>query len=259
MPELPEVETLCRQLRQVIVGQRILEIEVIDPKLGLYSEAIGRRVTAVNRWGKNLDILFDRGGMLRLHLRMSGRLLWQTDYHLPLSHTRFIVCFDDGRLLCIDPRRFATLSLQPVPSSPGPPDYPLLKEDLPRLRVLAGRRRISVKALLMDQTVLAGLGNIYASEILHEAAVSPECRACDLDSLQWESLADAAGAILKNAVRDRGTTISDWRDLFGKQGENQRRLKVYGREGETCFRCGASIVRRSIGGRGTYYCPACQK
>jgi formamidopyrimidine-DNA glycosylase len=258
MPELPEVETLCRQLRQVVIGRQILEMEVIDPKIGLFPEAVGCRITAVNRWGKNLEMVLDFKWALRLHLRMSGKLLWRTDYRLPLPHTRFILGFEEGWLLCIDPRRFATLSWQSVSPALSPPAYPLLKADLPRICALAARRRISVKALLLDQTVMAGIGNIYACEILHAAAIKPERRACDLSLPQWRSLAEAAASILKKAVRARGTTVSDWHDLFGHKGENQRHLKVYGREGQACPRCGVSIVRKALGGRGTFYCPACQ-
>ena len=259
MPELPEVETLCRQLRQVVLGRQILEMEVIDAKIGLFPEAIGRRITAVHRLGKSLGMVLDSGRALRLHLRMSGRLLWRTDYHLPLPHMRFMLGFEEGWLLCIDPRRFATLSWASPSRCPRPPAYPLLKGDLPRISALAARRRVAVKAFLLDQTVMAGIGNIYACEILHAAAIEPECRACDLTPMQWERLAAVTASILKKAVRARGTSISDWHDLFGNKGENQRFLKVYGRRGEACPRCGASIERKSLGGRGTFYCPSCQR
>jgi formamidopyrimidine-DNA glycosylase len=259
VPELPEVETLCRQLRQVVLGRQILEMEVIDSKIGRFPEAIGCRITAVHRFGKSLEMVLDSGWVLRLHLRMSGRLLWRSDYHLPLPHTRFVLGFEEGWLLCIDPRRFATLSFAPVSRTPRSPVYPLLKGDLPRICALAAKRRIAVKAFLMDQTVMAGIGNIYACEILHEAAIEPDCPACDLSLPQWRQLSDAAASILKKAVRARGTTISDWHDLFGHKGENQRLLKVYGRGGQACPRCGASILRKSLGGRGTFYCPSCQR
>jgi formamidopyrimidine-DNA glycosylase len=259
MPELPEVETLCRQLRQVIIGRQIVGFEVIDPKIGTFSGIIGRWITAVNRYGKGLEIVLDSGMALRLHLRMSGKLLWQTSYHLLIPHTRFILGFEAGRLLCIDPRRFATLSLQGISLPNRLPLYPLQKTDLPRIRAHAEKRRITVKAFLLDQTVIAGIGNIYACEILHEAAIDPESRACDLSLEQWQHIADATMPILKKAISARGTTVSDWHDLFGQKGENQRHLKVYARASKPCPRCGASVVRKRISGRGTYYCPSCQK
>jgi len=259
MPELPEVETLCRQLRQVILDRRILAFDVIDPKIGTLPGIIGCRVTSVNRRGKGLEIGLDSGMALRLHLRMSGKLLWQPVYHLPWPHTRFILSFEEGRLLCIDPRRFATLSLHAV-SSPGSlPAFPIRKADLPGIKALAEKRRIPVKMFLLDQTVIAGIGNIYACEILYEASVNPEQRVCDLSPAQWQCIADVTEPLLKKAIRSRGTTVSDWRDLFGQNGENQHHLKVYDREGKPCPRCGTSVLRKRIGGRGTYYCPSCQR
>ncbi len=259
MPELPEVETLCRQLRQVIKGRQITGFDVIDAKIGDFSDIIGCRVTAVNRRGKGLEIALDSGMALRLHLRMSGRLLWQRACHLLVPHTRFIVGFEEDRLLCIDPRRFATLALQAVPSSGGLPSYPLMASDLAGICALAGKRRVPVKAFLLDQKVMAGIGNIYACEILHEAAIEPEQRTCDLSFTQWQRISEVTAPILKKAIQARGTTVSDWHDLFGQKGENQLNLKVYGREGKPCPRCGAPVARKRLGGRGTYYCPACQK
>ena len=259
MPELPEVETLCRQLRQVIIGRRIIELEVIDPKIGTFSDVIGHWIRTVHRYGKGLEVVLDSGMALRLHLRMSGKLLWQPAYSLPRPHTRFIIGFEEGQLLCIDPRRFATLSLQDMSVAANRPSFPMEKTDLPRISMQAEKRRIPVKAFLLDQTVIAGIGNIYACEILHAAAIEPERRACDLTFAQWQQIADITAFILKRAIRARGTTISDWHDLFGQKGENQQHLKVYGRDGTPCPRCGSPIVRKNIGGRGTYYCASCQK
>lgn len=259
MPELPEVETLCRQLRQVIVGRRIGDFRVMDSKLGTFPAVIGRRITAVHRRGKGIELVLDSGMALFLHLRMSGKLLWQADSLFPLSHVRLIIQFDAGWLLLIDPRRLATLSCRPSAPTDDLAPFPLADDDLSRIQYLAGKRRSPVKAFILDQKVMAGIGNIYACEILYAAAIAPERKACDLSVEEWRRIADITTSILKRAIRCRGTTISDWHDLFGQQGENQHHLEIYGRDGEPCLRCGTKVVRKRLGGRGTYACPACQR
>lgn len=259
MPELPEVETLCRQLRQVIVDRRIRDFRVIDDKLGVFPSLIDRRITTVQRLGKGMEFLLDSGLSLFLHLRMSGKLLWRPDYPLPLSHVRLVVQFETGWLLLIDPRRFATLSYRTANPDVESVELPLAAVDLAAIQDIAKKRRIPVKAFLLDQHVMAGIGNIYACEILHAASIAPERPACDLSAAEWRRVAKASSSILKRAIRCRGTTISDWHDLYGKKGENQHHLKIYGRAGEACMRCGAEVIRKRIGGRGTYACPACQK
>lgn len=258
MPELPEVETLCRQLRQVVVGQRICDVRVLDAKLGVFPALVDRQVTAIHRQGKGLEMVLDSDMSLFLHLRMSGKLLWQKDYLLPVPHARVIVQFDAGGLLLIDPRRFATLSYRPS-STVHSEALPLRERDLPGIKALAEKRRISVKAFLLDQHVMQGIGNIYACEILHEAAIAPERPACDLSAEEWRCVADVTTTILSHAISCRGTTISDWHDLFGQKGENQHHLKIYDRNGEPCLRCGTTVVRTRLNGRGTYACPICQK
>jgi formamidopyrimidine-DNA glycosylase len=170
-----------------------------------------------------------------------------------------VVHFETGWLLLVDPRRFATVSVElSRPSEDQEAVDPLAQGVLAVVQRRAQERRVSIKAFLMDQTTLAGIGNIYACEILHAAAVDPEKRACDLPTEVWQRLASVMPSILKKAIRGRGTTVSDWRDLFGRPGENQRVLKVYDRGGKPCFRCGAKVLRSRLGGRGTYFCPVCQ-
>jgi formamidopyrimidine-DNA glycosylase len=259
MPELPEVETLCRQLRRVIVGQRILDLRIMDPKIGTIPEVSGCIVGGVVRRGKGLEMDLGSGMALHLHLRMSGNLLWQSDDGLPPDHTRFIMTVDKGRLLLIDPRRFATVSLGAPSTSGQLPPFPLHENDLSRIFAMAQGRQIPVKAFLLDQRVMAGLGNIYACEILYEAAIEPARRTCDLALFEWRRIAKVAAPILRRAIRARGTTVSDWHDLFGQKGENQHHLNVYGRENKPCPRCGVLVVRKKLCGRGTYSCPSCQK
>ena len=280
MPELPEIETLCRQLNTILPGQEILAVRILDPLLGKVEGLAGRKIAAVSRQGKYIKILTlaasaqgneknrpiksDGPLTVLLHLRMTGRLLWVVDDAPHLPYTRMILSFPSGRLYLIDPRRFATFSVSPpVPSVPGdtpslPPD-PL--EGLParRLREIAGTRRLQVKAFLMDQRLIAGIGNIYACEILHKAGVDPRRPAGSLKPAEWRRVGKASAEVLERAVACRGTSISDWRDLFGMSGTNQDHLEVYAREGKPCRRCGGRIERIVIGGRGTWFCPSCQK
>ncbi|MEW6333739.1 MAG: DNA-formamidopyrimidine glycosylase family protein, partial [Thermodesulfobacteriota bacterium] len=277
MPELPEVETLCRQLQEILPGRRILSLHILDPLLG---ECDGRRLTgcsveAVHRRGKSLCMEIGRGvrspersaegdltvksSVLEIHLRMTGRLLWRAVGETLPPHTRLVITFSTGVLLLIDPRRFATFRVRP--DSVVPPPLPDPLEGLPvrLLRQIGAARRLPVKSLLMDQRLIAGIGNIYACEILHHACVDPRRPSCSLSTKEWRKLAQAAAVILPRAVACRGTSISDWRDLFGVSGGNQAHLEVYAREGQPCRRCGRMVERIRMSGRGTWFCPLCQK
>lgn len=259
MPELPEVETLFRQLRQVITSERILDMRIYDEKLVLFPEIIGCQVREVRRSGKGVEIDLGKA-VLRIHLRMSGRLFWQRPGDILPRHTRFRIAFAPGEIICIDPRRFATLTLHGG-ATPAPPRSINLLQGMNVEEICrrAADRRLPVKALLLDQRFLPGMGNIYACEILFDAAVSPWRPAGEVTAEEWRRIIAAMGRILKEAVLCRGTSISDWRDLFGRPGEYQRRLRVYGREGKTCLRCPGRVARRKLAGRGTYYCPDCQR
>ncbi|PIP05645.1 MAG: hypothetical protein COX52_10875 [Syntrophobacterales bacterium CG23_combo_of_CG06-09_8_20_14_all_48_27] len=271
MPELPEVETLCRQLKQVILDKEIRSFEIIDSKLTAGEGLEGRRVLSVGRQGKALEMKLDDGDgiTILLHLRLTGRLLWQGDNNFSFPHTRFTISFPHGRLDCIDPRRFATLSVQKTGFSDfddrleacptGMVVEPLKDFYASRLWEMARRRKIPVKSFLMDQRFIAGIGNIYASEILYEAFVNPWQKTDSLSPAKWQEIEEATTSILNRAIVCRGTTVSDWRDLFGRKGEYQRYLKVYARQGRPCPRCQAAIQYMHLSGRGTYFCPTCQK
>ncbi|TRZ86855.1 hypothetical protein D4R89_10420, partial [bacterium] len=276
-----------RQLNTVLPGERILRIEVLDPRLGnierkrgdgalIFSGSVpdgsgpgkiaglvGRRVEAVTRRGKYIQIQMDGGMTAELHLRMSGRLLYLAADEPPPSkifpYSRLVIGFSSGTLVLIDPRRFATFAVQPEGIATALPDDPM--EGLPaqRLREIARTRRRPVKSFLMDQRLIAGIGNIYACEILFAAGIDPRRPACSLATAEWRKVAKTAAAILRRAVACRGTTVSDWRDLFGCSGTNQDHLEVYSRQGTPCRRCGGSIERINQGGRGTWFCPICQK
>ncbi|HUH66580.1 MAG TPA: bifunctional DNA-formamidopyrimidine glycosylase/DNA-(apurinic or apyrimidinic site) lyase [Syntrophales bacterium] len=259
MPELPEVESLRRQLSEVIVNEKIIDMKILDRRLGVINGVIGRRVEAVNREGKALTILFDNGRSLLLHLRMTGRMLWQSCSPALLPHTRFVIRFSSGHLLLIDPRRFATLAM-----TEGERPLAFVRDPLRALRVkelveIAKRRMLPVKSFLMDQRLIAGIGNIYACEILHAVSIKPSRPSREVAFSEWRRIEKAAKKILERAIACRGTTVSDWRDLFGEKGSYQDELRVYGREGLQCLRCRGTIARIAIGGRGTFFCPSCQQ
>jgi formamidopyrimidine-DNA glycosylase len=170
-----------------------------------------------------------------------------------------VIGFSSGMLVLIDPRRFATFDVRPAGISPLLPDDPMEGLPVRRLREIAGKRRCPVKSFLMDQRIIAGIGNIYACEILFVAGIDPRRPACSLTAAEWRRVAKATSAILRRAVTCRGTTVSDWRDLFGRSGTNQDHLEVYSRKGKPCRRCGGNIERIAQGGRGTWMCPMCQR
>ena len=259
MPELPEVETLRRQLTKEILGCVIQDLIVLDAKLGHVENIGGLRVRSVNRQGKFLLIRIDQDRTLHIHLRMSGRLLWQNHPDAQPAHSRFMICFPQGRLACIDPRRFATLSLQDGKDRTAHIRDPLKAFNASILWRIAQGRQAPVKSFLLNQAVIAGIGNIYACEMLHEAAISPRRKAGSMSQAAWRKVARAGRNILHQATACRGTSISDWRDLYGEKGEYQDHLAVYGREGLPCPRCGDEVKRIVISGRGTYFCASCQK
>jgi len=257
MPELPEVETLCRQLRKKIFGRKILASEVYDEKLAGIKNLKGRIIAAIERRGKTVNVFLDDGTFISIHLRMTGRLLWQKDSTRP-KYSRWMMTFKDGNVFLIDPRRFATVKVQKAIPDKTRNDL-LTGFDEKAFIEQHAVRKMNVKTLLMDPKALAGIGNIYACEILHQSGVSPLRQAFTLSGEEWKKVFDTAGKILKKGVEKRGTSISDWRDLFGDPGENQHELKAYGRERKSCTNCGGTIRRIKQGGRSTFYCPDCQK
>jgi formamidopyrimidine-DNA glycosylase len=201
--------------------------------------------------------VLDDGNFALIHLRMTGRLFWQEASARP-KHSRWKMSFADGNVFLIDPRRFATIKiLRKVESDFGKDIFK--KFDLQAFLKNHGSRRTKVKSLIMDQRAVAGIGNIYACEILHRTGIHPERIAATLTPDDWKKVLRQAKVILKTAIKKRGTSVSDWRDLYGCPGENQHALKVYGREGKRCFICGGTICRIKQKGRSTFYCPKCQK
>ncbi len=256
MPELPEVETIVRGLRPHVEGHLLQTVEVHDPKLRGLEGALPlpSRVEALFRRGKYVLFRF-RDRTLVLHLRMSGQLLWAE--RKPAGRVRLVLRFPDGGVYFVDPRRLGTAEVvKEFRADLGP-------EPLGNLAWLPGelqKSRTPVKLWLLDQRKIAGIGNIYAAEILFRSGIAPDRRASSLTRSEVRRLKRAIPEVLEEAILCAGTTLSDggYRGPRGELGAFACELFVYGREGEPCRRCGTSIERTVLGGRGTFFCPRCQ-
>jgi formamidopyrimidine-DNA glycosylase len=274
MPELPEVETIRLALEPLVVGRRFDEVEIRDPRLvrpfepqAVAAELEGQRVRSLERRGKYLIVRFESGRGLLIHLRMTGSLRHAVG-GLPGDdpHRRAVVRLDDGSDVAYkDVRRFGTwLLLEPDEIEPYLADR-LGVEPLARAftsRWLASRledRRAPIKAALLDQRTVAGLGNIYVDEALWRARVHPARPAGDLDPEGIRRVTRGIKEALKAGIFGQGASLRDYATPDGSRGRMQDAFRVYDREGEPCPRCGTPIDKIRVAGRGTWYCPACQR
>ncbi|HOQ42386.1 MAG TPA: bifunctional DNA-formamidopyrimidine glycosylase/DNA-(apurinic or apyrimidinic site) lyase [Smithellaceae bacterium] len=257
MPELLEVETLCRQLHQKVVGAKILLTIVLDEKLAGLEDITECVIDDVRRYGKTIHLILNDGRSVLIHLRMSGRLFWK-EQETKEPYTRWRMETVDGNIDLIDPRRFATVEIVKTRTEKDEKD---LLQNFSRRTFLERqvKRKVSVKVLLMDPQAISGIGNIYACEILHRAGISPFRQVSSIGNDEWMRIFKNAKRVLKRGIEKRGTSISDWCDLYGRSGEYQKDLKVYGKEGKPCGVCGSFIKRVRQSGRSTYYCPLCQE
>ena len=259
MPELPEVETVVRSLAPRLTGRRILSARFtsrfVTPgnRNKLAAKIAGRTIETVRRRGKFILFALDAGA-LAVHLGMTGKLLLDG---VVTPHTHGVFELDRGVLLYDDPRQFGRIEwgstraerLGPEPLEIG------LKEFTARVR----RRKTRMKALLLNQTFLAGMGNIYVDEALFTAGIHPLAIASRLSAPRVARLHQAIREILTLAIEHRGSSISDYVDAEGQRGGFQLLHRVYGREGEPCAHCGGAIRKMVVAGRGTHYCPKCQR
>jgi formamidopyrimidine-DNA glycosylase len=271
MPELPEVETIRRQLAPLVEGRTLERVRVLDERWcrplapGEMTDALeGRRVERLGRRGKYLLWSLSEEVYLAQHLRMTGTVLCDPDPEQ--THVRVQLDLDDGtELTIVDPRRFGTgelllgdealeqffaarLGLEPLDE----------RFSAEHLRTLARGRTAPIKAFLLDQRRVAGVGNIYADEALHRAGIHPRRPAGSLSSDQYERLREAVVWALEAGIEARGATIDDFRHVDGVWGSFQDRFQVHRREGEPCASCGTTIVKMVVAGRGTYVCETCQ-
>jgi formamidopyrimidine-DNA glycosylase len=281
MPELPEVETVARGLRRAILGRRIVSValgktDFIDDPVALEQHLPGRRIEAVERYGKfmllrlsGLNETDRRAGngdadpaSLLVHLGMTGQLAPSAVSQPRDKHTHVCLGLDDGReLRYTDARRFGRIAyLTEAPLAEELTGFgadPLEVSETEfanRIRT----RHARIKALLLDQSVLRGVGNIYADESLWRAKIHPARLGANLSTHQAEILRRVLRGILQKAIVMRGSSISDFLDAEGEPGEYQRHHRAYGREGKSCYRCKAPIRRAIVAGRSSYFCPKCQ-
>ena len=276
MPELPEVETIRRGLEREVVGKRVKTVEVHgtrtvrrQTKKAFIADLDGVKITGVQRRGKYLVLKLDNAKLLVIHLRMSGQLLRAQPREPLPKHTHVVITFTQGgQLRFVDPRTFGELFVTAPDELTA--EVPELAElgmdpvDEPMSWVRFGEmllaRPTKLKQLLMDQSFLAGLGNIYSDEILWESGLRHDRTPRSLSTMEVRRLYRAIVEVLHEAIKHRGSTLSDQQyvDLQGRAGEFQLLHQVYDREGQPCRRCRTPIVREKLGQRSTFYCPNCQ-
>jgi formamidopyrimidine-DNA glycosylase len=290
MPELPEVETIANGVHARVHGQRIVSVWTSgkpqtfkSPESEIAEALTGSTIASVRRVGKTIVLTATRTGSRRpqspveflIHLGMTGRLLVSApDVPLP-SHTHAILTLTDGReVRFVDPRRFGRLSihqppatghrqpatgnLQPATSYAGPGREPLTISPEDFIALFRGRKT-PIKASLLNQSLLHGVGNIYADESLFRAGIRPRRQAGRLTREELTRLRTALRDVLRRAIKLGGSSVSDYVDAEGMRGYFQIEHKVYGRGGEPCLVCGTPIKKIVVGGRGTHFCPKCQK
>ena len=272
MPELPEVETVRRALAPLLEGRMIERAAIYDHRLvqphdpaEVAAELTGETVAKADRRGKYLLLRLASRRVLVVHLRMTGAFLAGPAAAPGLPHLRALLTLDDGsRLAFTDVRRFGTWTLlEPRQVRPylaerlGP--EPLGSFSAAAFAERVGGRAAPVKAVLLDQKAIAGVGNIYADEALWRARIHPLVPAAALESAQLASLHRAVRAALHAGIERQGATLRDYRAPDGSEGGMQDEFKVYGRAGEPCPRCGRAIAKTRVAGRGTHFCPRCQR
>lgn len=274
MPELPEVETVKRSLTEKLIGKKIVELDihysgnirVPEPEL-LREMLRGKAFQAISRRGKYLIFSLSEDLALVVHLRMTGQLLY-VEPTVPVDkHTHLVFALSDGcELRYVDLRKFGTFDLVPQKDLKTHKGLkvlgiePLSSEfTLEWLTEKILNKNRSIKNVLLDQTIIAGIGNIYADEILYEAKIHPERIAGQLGPEEIARLQQAVVKMLNLGITHRGTSIRNYVDGDGRQGGFQELLRVYGRKGEPCEICGELIAKTKVQGRGTYYCSVCQQ
>jgi formamidopyrimidine-DNA glycosylase len=282
MPELPEVETVVNKLRNLIVGKKILNIEVLNPKsfTGNISQLEGQVIKDVRRRAKIINIVINEDLFLLTHLKMTGQYILQSgeervggghptsDWvnNLPSSHTRVILNFTNGdKLFFNDMRKFGWIrqhskkQLDQAYAKLGP-DVIEPELTLEYLKDKLQRRTIPIKQAIMTNEILCGVGNIYACDSLNDAKISPFRPSGSLSDSELIELISSMKKIVNLAIEKGGTTFDGmYVDVDGLAGSYQKTVLTYGREGKNCYNCGSLIKKSKLGGRGTYYCPTCQK
>jgi formamidopyrimidine-DNA glycosylase len=280
MPELPEVEVIRRDLQNEVTGRTISRAEVRDipnsPRVirrhdgppEFAGPLAGMTINRLERRGKYLLFHLDDHLVLVVHLGMSGQLILSGDDQPFAAHTHVVLHFaGGGQLRYVDPRTFGEMFVTEESELGEIPELARLGRDpiagevpIDYLSSTFARRRTRIKPLLMDQTFICGLGNIYSDEVLFLAGVRHDRPTSAVTESEARLLHEAIPLVLRESIESRGSSIADeqYRDLYGEVGSYQKRLRVYGREGEPCVRCGTPIERARWSNRSTFYCPSCQ-
>lgn len=270
MPELPEVETIVTDLKPVLVGMRFVDLtgthgHSIHGALGNVPFIKGHKVVEVSRRGKFINIFFENDYVMTVHLRMSGRLIFCPLNEDPLKFERTRIDFDAGSLRFCDMRKFGRVWISKAQSFELETGIsrlgiePLNGDlDLEKFKKIFEGKRGTVKKCLLDQSLIAGIGNIYADEGCFYAGIKPQARFEKLTEKKLKKLFEGVLKALNQGIRNRGTSISDFVDAYGKNGKNQEVLYVYGRGEKDCLKCGHKLVKDRVAGRGTVYCNSCQ-
>jgi formamidopyrimidine-DNA glycosylase len=273
VPELPEVETIRAGLEPHLVGRTLVHVEIDDVRLTrphdpveTAAELSGEAVAALERRGKYLIVRFESGRVLLIHLRMTGSLLLLRDgTAIDDPYRRAVVRLDNGSDIAYrDVRRFGTWlllepgELDPYLASRVGPEVLNRRFSAQALQATVKRRKAPIKAVLLDQRVFAGVGNIYADEALWWSRIHPLRPAANLGRAELQELLRGVRKALRHGIVRQGATLRDYRGADGRAGSMQREFRAYGRAGEPCTRCGTPIEKTRAGGRGTWYCPTCQ-
>ena len=275
MPEMPEIETIRRSLEPHIVGRRIENVEILLPRqikwpepMAFAARILQTDVVCLDRIGKYLILQLSNDVSLVFHLRMTGQLVYvAAGAEAAGQHKRLIIYLDDGaRLVFSDTRTFGTMYAMHqdelwrirgiAEMGPEPLSDAFTEEYL--LQAVSGRKT-RIKSFLLDQSKVGGLGNIYVDEALFLAGVHPMRLAGTLTAGEVQRLHDAVNKVIADGIADGGTTFRDYRDGNGDRGSHQEHLFVYGRDGQPCRNCGTMLEKIKVGGRGTRFCPLCQK
>jgi formamidopyrimidine-DNA glycosylase len=271
VPELPEVETIRRDLEPLVAGRRILDVHVDPATIHLLARVpldtlrenlVGRTIVSLGRRGKYLLFGLDDGRTFIAHLRMTGRLTWRPSDAPPEQYERARLVLEGGHdLRWSDLRKFGTWRIAEDPAEvvgalgPEPIDETF---SLKAFRAALAGRTAPVKAVLLDQRRMSGLGNIYVDEALFEARIRPDCAAGALSPAATKRLYAAARAVLERGIANRGASFRDYVDGQGNPGTQHMYVQVFRRQGQPCYRCGTTIERTVVAGRGTHFCPKCQ-
>jgi formamidopyrimidine-DNA glycosylase len=274
MPELPEVETVKRILKPQLIGRRIISLDILNEQVIAYPDAeqfceniAGHTITDMERRGKYLIMILDDGDRVINHLRMTGQLIITPPDHPIEKHTHLIAGLSDGKQLrYIDIRRFDRFwylgqddddSLTGMDKLGPEPSDEMMTSD--HLRSILCSRDRPIKEMLLDQTILAGIGNIYSDEILFDARIHPENRCSSLDESDWDSLTGSIKDVMFRYTEANSMTPEEYLEGKGKEYRNKSYLKMYGHAGEPCPVCGTRIEKITVGGRSGCFCPKCQR